>query len=636
MLSMFNSGSLVSLAASDLWGDGMARDQNLRILKLEFGPRRAWGAIPICLLVASLFSISTVAEAGNGIVLETGLNAPTSIAVDGNGRSLYFRQLEQSPCQGGLDAIPADGGADTQISSSSALYDSGYCRGVSSASFSGADIIFGYGGYVTYNIDVASAPCGSSCTHLVSGLSGGALLGALNGQVYYSAGFSAINSIPVSGGSSSQLTGDVFVRANVIDAPNPNYNAFSQGIYFIDYYTKNVDRLDLTSSTPTAVIQGLPDEGNILTDSLNTYWADGNSIIEAAKNSTCSVPTCTTLYSGQVNSFVVDEQEVDNSAGSIFFSTGSSLVRLAKSGGAQTMYSGTSVSVLQTDGAQVYFVDNGVLKSLPVNAISGNKPLTLASSIAVSRSTLNDGFYWTTVGSGQPGAGSVSYVVQQASQIDNFQYSSTSVAVSEHKCSCQAAVLAMLARSVLKAQGQYTAATGIKIDDFFQVTDPTNPCGGKGGGGDWGPTIGTWKNPVYNNVKLQKKSPITSTTNLSSLLQTGPVLLQDSLKPHWILATNQAAVSYNNSAVSGIVAYDPLSGSKVLLTAVQPGTYKVGLILDPKTNVWCGSSTDCPNLLKDINGAALKFSVMHFSSYDLTKVLETFTPDNYIQTIVRP
>jgi hypothetical protein len=607
-------------------------------------------AFALALSISAMFVFSAPLFAGR-ITLATNLNPAGALAIDPNGRSIEFSQVTQSPCAGEVDAIPADGGVLTQLSTNAALVDSGYCRGVGQLWYAQDYLVYGYGGYVTTNIDRVNAPCGNSCKHLVANLSGGNFLGTLGSfsprksNAYFMAGFSSLNQIPLAGGAQSVLTSGYFIESTSLDAPNPNYPASASGLFFVDHNTLNVFASDFSAGTPTTVIQSLPDEGAIQADSRYVFWWDANSIVEGAKGQTCSIPACTTLASGAVQSVVIDESEVDNSAGSVYFSDGANLWLQQKSGGVpQLMYAGANTTVLQTDGAQVYFSDSGSLFLLPVLATTGDLPINLSSVGTVGSSTLNDGFYWIDGGNGSPGAGFLSYIVEQASQVDSYQYSSTPNAKLEHKCSCKAAVYAALARYVLRAQGQFTAATGVKIDDFFYVGSPA-PCaaGDTTSGGFWAGNKLNWTNPVFDNVKFGAKTKIAGDV-LESMLANGPVLVQDDSKPHWVLATNVATVAYDGGQVTGIVAYEPLSGSKVLLAYnSSSSSYYVDLILDPLMNIWCSGTAGCPNLLSDINRGALRYSTPfnangtpNFSKYDLESVVEKFTPDYAIAATVSP
>jgi hypothetical protein len=569
---------------------------------------------------AMLWGQGVVAD---GIRIATKLNLPGPIRLDSGGTHLLFGQVNQSPCSGELDAVAADGGSISQISSNAAIFESGFCRGISQMVFSGSNVLFGYGGYGDYNLDVAPGPCGAACKHLLTALTGGIFLGVFNGNAYYSANFTDIDTIPISGGNSTLLNSGYFVRSMMLDTVAKNN--WISGLHFVDYNSSSVFQLNLNTNQATTIIKSTPDEGFILTDSQRVFWWDGNQIIASKKTENCLYP-CSKLYSGKVTSIGVDESELDNSKGNIFFGDGANLWRLPKSGGAQIIYAGKNIQFVQTDGAAVYFLDRGALKLLPTNAMDGIAPLTLASSAAISYSTLNDGLYWADDADGSPGAGKIYYLVQQASQLDALQYSTTDAANKLYSCSCKAATFALLARTVLLSHGQDVAASGVKIDYFFDTNGSQEPCSDKNAPGATWAANGRWKNPVYSDVVLSGVQKI-GTVDVASLLKSGPVFLGRSDSDlHWMLATNVAKVLHGHDNVSGIAAYDPLSGSKVLLQG-QSGSYQIAFVLDPKTNLWCTFS-EC-SLVDDINNAALQYGhVKKFTSEDLS-FLQQFKPSNY-------
>jgi len=581
--------------------------------------------------LAITFAIGGSSAMAGGIRLASNLSAPGPVRLDGGGTHVFFGQAIQSPCTGDLESLPADGGAKTQVAANAVLFESGYCRGISKMVFSGPSVVYGYGGYNDYNLDIASSPCGASCTHLLTGLTGGTFLGVYNKNAYYSSNFSDIDTIPLTGGHLNTLASGYFVRSTMLDSITQK--GWISGLYFVDYNSNSVFDLFLKTKQVTAIISSAPDEGLILTDSQRVYWWDGSQIIASKKTVNCLFP-CSTLYSGRVTSIALDESELDNQKGSAFFGDDTSLWRLPKAGGAQIIYKGKSVQVLQTDGAAVYFIDHGTLKILPTNATISTPPLILASSVAAAYSTLDDGFYWADDADGSAGSGKLTYIVQQVSQLDSLQYSTTDLAGKLYTCSCKAAAFAMLARSVLISHGLDVAASGVKVDSFFSGVESQDPCT-DGVGADWAGN-GTWMNPVHDDVQLSDNIPI-GNTDIASLLKSGPVFLgrkgTKNSNLHWVLATNVATIVHGSEKLSGIAAYDPLTGSKVLLQG-GAGSYRIKLILDPTTNLWCTFS-ECA-LVNDINNAALKFGAIGggFTSNDLS-FLQAFTPSYYQTALVK-
>ncbi|HWA92539.1 MAG TPA: hypothetical protein VG889_21085 [Rhizomicrobium sp.] len=572
--------------------------------------------------------------AADAILLASGLNAPPAIALDGNGGRLFFSQLDTATCDGELDRIPASGGALQTIGTGFGARDGAVCRGLTQLLFTSDSAALKQKAIYGWSIGNADYATGTSDLdgnpQLLTSMHFGTLLGVLGGDAYYSYGFCCLATLPVGGGGLQNAASGYFVRSTAFDPSDPNYAPDAAGIYFINYFDSTVYRYDLTSQAVASVMQGLPTEGYIATDSRNVYWSDDTSaLLVQAKGASCVMPACTALHTGATtHGIAVDEAETDNPAGSVFFSTGTKLYRAAKTGGTRLVYGGADVLVLATDGAQVYFTDGTTLKSIPVNATSPSKALTLASAVSPVHWTLNDGLYWTDSGDGSPGAGKIFYVVQQASQLDALQYSTSADAAALQACAALPALYATLARTVLEAQGLHVAATGVKFDDFYRVVDSGNPCASGGGAADWSGN-GVWQNPVQGNVAFAARKKATAATDLAALLAGGPVMLQGTKSARWLLATNAAVVTHGSDQVAGISAYDPLSGSRLLL---QPdaGSYHAALILDPRTNVWCAWAAECPNLVKDIKSSTLKFI-----SYDLG-VLQDFAPKFYITTTVRP
>ncbi len=265
-----------------------------------------------------------------------------------------------------------------------------------------------------------------------------------------------------------------------------------------------------------------------------------------------------------------------------------------------------------------------------MNAASTDQPVNLATNFNPAYWTLDNGFYWTDPGDGSPGAGSVNYVAQQASQLDSLQYSSSAAEASLYKCAALSALYTALARTVLESEGQHVQATGVKIDDFYRVNNSSDPCGAGGGTSDWSGSS-TRQNPVQNNVTYSSIKKVTASTDLESLVQQGPVLLEGSKSVRWMLATANVTVTHGTEQVAGVSMYDPLSGSRVLFQYdVGQGQYKPALILDPRKNVWCAWTGECPNLVKNIRTTTARFTL-----YELG-VIQDFVPRHYMTAVVRP
>ncbi len=135
----------------------------------------------------------------------------------------------------------------------------------------------------------------------------------------------------------------------------------SSGIYFVDYYTKNVLQYSFSSGMLVTLIGGNSTEGdNIFTDANNVYLS----------------------ISGNIES-------------------------VPKSGGVPTMLvSGGAAHGYASDGANVFYEESNAIKSVP---ITGGTPTTLNSIQAggFSGMVVDDHYiYWADI-SGGAGAGMI-------------------------------------------------------------------------------------------------------------------------------------------------------------------------------------------------------------------------------------
>src|SRR5262249_9074067 len=140
---------------------------------------------------------------------------------------------------------------------------------------------------------------------------------------------------------------------------------------------------------------------------------------------------------------------------------------------------------------------------------------------------------------------------------------------------------------------------------------------------------GTWQNPVQSNGTFGTKTKVTASFDLATQVANGPVLLQGTKTARWLLATNTATVTHSSGPGSGISAYDPQNGTRVLRRA-KSGGYNPVLILDPKTHVWCAWVAECPNLVTDMRSTTLNFTA---ASLEPT---QDFVAKFYIAATVRP
>ncbi len=371
------------------------------------------------------------------------------------------------------------------------------------------------------------------------------------------------------------------------------------------------------------------------------------------KTKSCAIgSTCVQLWpplgqGGTVQTFSIGRKYV-------FVSDGTSVWGIPTNGTSATkLYSGSSVRVIEANTNSVYFTDGASLYQMPFGVTSPtvSKPMLLSSAVDYDSGPLAYGLYWTSVAGRTDGAGSAHMVVEQVSQLDSLQYSST-VAAKEAPCACLSTIFAQLARTILRAQNPAFGTqnglgvpTNITIDNFFDVINPSSPCSLAGGAGaDWN-GFSPFHNPVYGAAQgtdASNSKPM-QFFNISSKLSAGPVILDGSVvgasgvtESHYILATDQAAVQYGGKKYTGIVAFDPLSGSKVFLTGGS-GSYSVKLMLDPVTSQWCAFGDVCAGannttLVSHINKPTFS---PQFGVNDLN-VLMRFVPNHYRAVTVLP
>jgi hypothetical protein len=608
-------------------------------------PGRTLGWSRAALAAGLIGAFGSAISACAQVSIAVGLSTPQPPAIGPTGGYLYFGQQSQATCQAELDRMPADAsnGTWSTIASGLGLSDSyADCRGIGAIAFSGSKLIYNWGSYDNSTLVVANLD-GSGSQTLVKNYSGGNLLGIINGAVYYTTGFSQINKIPLSGGTSTALASGYFVRSTVVDP----FDGAAGAIYFVDYYSNGVWRFDAGRNSAQEIISGATQEGVIFEDTGNVYLVFSGGIFKVRKGQVCAISsTCVTLWptptqSGTVQSYALGK-------GSIFFTVGADLWRVSTSGaGATKLYSGTTPHVQAADTGFVYFTDGTQLFKLISDAGAGGKPILLSTSAHFDASTLDHGLYWTDKAGSIDGAGAVHMVVEQVSQLDSLQYGSSTAAM-EAPCAGLGAIYTQLARSVLRLQNPTTLnAPGymgiiqnITIDEFLDVTNPTSPCASTSGSGAVWAGVGSFHNPVSGAVKGLTTTNALGLTDIGSLLSTGPVLLESvapsAAGPHWILATEQAVVSYAGATVSGVIAYDPLSGTKILLTG-GGGSNAATLILDPVTSAWCGFSDPCAGaggatLVSHINTSTMKPA---FNTADLAAI-QSFQPSYYRAITISP
>jgi hypothetical protein len=206
--------------------------------------------------------------------LLTGLYQPGSLALHGN----YVYVGDQNIWRVGKNGTGAQ-----ELVTGTSLFDSGANRGVGLLVISGQQLFAGFGGYLSYNIIRATLTGGSPT--LLTSTSGGYFFGVSGTTAYYGSGFCCINGIPTAGGSGANVFSGVWVRSVAID---------QSALYFVEYFTKNVYRFDLSTHVLTPLITGNPAEGQVVINSTTVFFALGSTIRAVPKTG----GTPTTIYSG--------------------------------------------------------------------------------------------------------------------------------------------------------------------------------------------------------------------------------------------------------------------------------------------------------------------------------------------------
>lgn len=291
------------------------------------------------------FSTSTNAPSTNAQVIADGLNSPSSLALDGD--TIYF--ADNTDTNGIIKSVSKSGGPVTTLFTGATLYDAGAYRGPAALQALNSTIYGHYGGYV--NMNIFSGPeSGGSLTTLAS-ISGGGFICVIGTNLYYGSGFSALNSMPVTGGTATPLASGYFIRNSTFD---------NDAIYFCDYSSRDVKKYTVSTGVLTTLVGGNPSEVGVFIDETNLYFnADGNI------------------------------KMVPKAGGSV-----STLVASSKASG--------NVS----DGTRVYYVEDNAIKSVP---IVGGVPSTLVTIPTNSLNSLvrdNSFIYWTDT-SGGNGAGKI-------------------------------------------------------------------------------------------------------------------------------------------------------------------------------------------------------------------------------------
>lgn len=264
------------------------------------------------------------------VPLATNLNDPTSLVLHGS--YLYIGDV------GVVDRVHRNGGPVATLLTGTSIFDSGSDRGVNRMAFHKADILAGFGGYNSY--DVVTAPIATGVKTILATPTGGYFIGTIGTNLYYGRGFCCIDALPLAGGAATTVLSGVWVRAVETDAT---------AIYFIEYFSRNVDRFDTTTMTLTPLLTGNPTEGQIAIDMITVYFSHGTTIQAIPK--TGGSPT--TIYTG------IAPRVLAANGTQVFLTDGPDLKVVPVTGGpARTLASGFSIAVATASKTELFFTDN--------------------------------------------------------------------------------------------------------------------------------------------------------------------------------------------------------------------------------------------------------------------------------------
>jgi hypothetical protein len=269
-------------------------------------------------------------------VIASNLDAPASLQIDAG--QVYFTDNVGSSAV--IKSVPSQGGPLSTIVDLPAIYDSGAYRGIGAYSID-ADTISGeYGGYESLNL--FSAPKAGGAVTTLANVGGAHFLGATGGYVYFMQNFSEIDRMPLTGGASTQLLTGYFARSSAIDA---------SALYFVDYFTKNVFRLDLQTFAVATIFGGNNAEGSIFIDANNIYFNLAGNIESVPKAG--GVPT-TLVSDGTATGYASDGTNV-------YFvdSVDEGIHKVPVVGGLTSLVAsvaaGTQVTSIAVDDARIYW-----------------------------------------------------------------------------------------------------------------------------------------------------------------------------------------------------------------------------------------------------------------------------------------
>lgn len=205
--------------------------------------------------------------------LVTGLNDPETLSLHGG--FIYFSVSTGSNpphYNSDLKRIPMNGGAVATLISGATIFDSGSYRGIGRYTVTDQAIYGSYGGYEASNV-FSAPPAGGAPTTLQS-ISGGYYLGVKGSDLYFGSGFNYINRMPTAGGSPTTVASGLWVRSSAMDDTD---------LYFVDYWTRDVKKMNLTSYAVVPLITNQSSEGSIIIDPTNVYFSRNGNIYKVPK-----------------------------------------------------------------------------------------------------------------------------------------------------------------------------------------------------------------------------------------------------------------------------------------------------------------------------------------------------------------
>ena len=279
--------------------------------------------------------------------LATGLHYPRLEAVR-NGAIIFFDHAPDGndELEWVLKKVPVAGGTVTTITSGTCPFDSGHyrCTDPHVAQADDVRIFGGVGGYNTSYLFSAPLAGGPPTTLLT--FSGGDFLGISQAYVYFASGFSSINRVPKTGGAVEAIGGG-WAKNSAID---------SSALYFVEYFSHNIERLDLANFNVLHLVTGNASGSVIFSDanSVYYYYTDpGADVLYKVPNTGgASTPIYTTP-----DPFDVANPELFSDGSRIYYiEFGNAIRSLSVNGGpATTIVTRTGIHSFVVDGNTLYW-----------------------------------------------------------------------------------------------------------------------------------------------------------------------------------------------------------------------------------------------------------------------------------------